>query len=426
MPTARTRRDRAGSMQARPAPGGDRPRAAIAIATLAYLAFVAYQSLAGDGFGACVAPLVQQDAHLSGTDGLANVVAYLPLGLLAAAWADSRRPGAAPALLLGLVSISAFSLAMELVQACLPGRVSSWYDWSTNTLGALLGLLAMPAARRAARIAHRHPALARVLDAPLLWPAALCIGTWLAMTTAPWRFTFDPGTIRGNLAFVVHASQSLAPDAWRLARHLFGWLAVGGAVRAMLPDRRAAAGVLVLLIGASALAQPLLVWHALSPEELGAMVLAAIAFAAASPRLADAALARATWIAALASVTAYELAPGAGEGFASGFSWWPQLGRGGLLGALELALLYCWLAFTLVLSLRWSARQGRDISRQRVVLPLAVVVALLAMEVAQRWIPGRSPDTSAPLITGLAFAVAWTLGASVKDRVRPTSRRRAA
>lgn len=402
------------------------PRAALAVATLAYLAFIAYQSLAGDGAGACLVPLVQQPAHLSGTDGLANVVAYLPLGLLAAARVGSRRSRAVSALLSGLVSISAFSLAMELAQACLPGRVSSWYDWSANSLGALLGLLAIPAARRAAHAAQRHPALARVLDAPLLWPALLCIATWFAMATAPWRFTFDPGTIRGNLAFAVHSAQALAPDAWRVTRHLAGWLAVGGAVRAMLPERRLAAGVLALLVAASALAQPLLVWHALSPEELEAMLVAVIVFAVASPRLADAAVARATWIAAVASVSAYELAPGAGEVFSSGFSWWPQLGRGGLLGALELALLYCWLAFTLALSLRWSARLGQDIARRRYLLPLAVVFALLAMEGVQRWIPGRSPDTSAPVITALAFVVAWALGASVKGRVRPTSRRRAA
>ena len=56
------------------------PRAALASAFAAYLAFIAYQSLAGAAPGACVVPLVQQGSHLSRSDGLANLVAYVPLG----------------------------------------------------------------------------------------------------------------------------------------------------------------------------------------------------------------------------------------------------------------------------------------------------------------------------------------------------------
>ena len=54
------------------------PRAALASAFAAYLAFIAYQSLAGAARGARVVPLVQQGSHLSRSDGLANLVAYVP------------------------------------------------------------------------------------------------------------------------------------------------------------------------------------------------------------------------------------------------------------------------------------------------------------------------------------------------------------
>lgn len=67
------------------------PRAALLSAFAAYLAFIAYQSLAGAAPGACVVPLVQQGSHLSRSDGLANLVAYVPLGLMAAAWAARLR-----------------------------------------------------------------------------------------------------------------------------------------------------------------------------------------------------------------------------------------------------------------------------------------------------------------------------------------------
>lgn len=399
----------------------------IASATLAYLCFIAYQSLAGGGLGTCLSPLVQQAAHLSASDGLANFAAYLPLGLLVAAWGASCRSRAFLATLLGLLSVILFSLSMELLQACLPGRVSSWYDWLTNSLGALLGVLLMPAVRRSAAAARRHSVFRWLPGSRLLWPAALCVGAWFAMTTWPWRFTLDPGTIRANLSFVAHVQVWLAPDPWRLAQHLCGWLAIGGVLRAWLPQPRIAVRTLVVLIGTSALAQALLEGRALSPEELTAMALAGAAFAVISPLLSDVVLARLLPIAALAAVAAYELAPGIDSGFAPGMSWWPLLGRGGLLAALGLSLLYCWLAFTLVLSLRWRALHGGHIGPRRFALPLAVVAALLAMEIAQRWIPGRSPDTSAPLITGLAFLVAWALTRTpVTNRVRATSHRHAA
>ena len=58
------------------------PRAALASAFAAYLAFIAYQSLAGAAPGACVVPLVQQGSHLSRGDGRADLVADVPLGRL--------------------------------------------------------------------------------------------------------------------------------------------------------------------------------------------------------------------------------------------------------------------------------------------------------------------------------------------------------
>ncbi|HRO60664.1 MAG TPA: VanZ family protein, partial [Burkholderiaceae bacterium] len=135
----------------------------LALASCAYLLFVAYQSLAGVGFEACVWPLTQQGSTLSLSDGIGNFVAYLPLGMLAAAWGGVR---GRPARLIGaLVAIAGFSLAMETVQACMTSRVSSWYDWTTNSAGGLLGLLAPSLAAGAAgartgRAAQpgRHPA----------------------------------------------------------------------------------------------------------------------------------------------------------------------------------------------------------------------------------------------------------------------------
>lgn len=397
-----------------------RPRLALAAAIAAYLLFVAYQSLAGGSSGECRMPLLQQGQRLSLSDGLANMVAYLPLGLLAAAWLAPLR--SAGGLVVALTTIAGFSLAMELMQACMASRVSSWFDLAMNSAGGLAGMLTGLLAR---------PRTGVPIRSPLLWPVLLVVGAWLALALAPWRFTFDVGTVRANLAFLLRWADWGGPDPWRFARHFFGWLAVAVALRALWRGRAAATLALALAIGAALVGQLLLVWRALSFDELAAIALAAALGVSMPSRSAEPVLARLLPLLALLSVGAYQLAPGRGGVHAGGFEWLPQLGRGSLLPALELSLLFGWLAFSLLLSLRWRQHCGLDISRRRFVLPAAVVGMMLATEIAQAWIPGRVPDSSAPLLTGLAFVVAWALfgqadGARLRGRDRSTSRRLAA
>lgn len=388
-------------------------RAALAGALFLYLAFVAYQSLAGGARAACAAPLVDPGAGWYGSDALANVVAYVPAGLLAGALAATFGGFAAPAL--GGLALAAFSLLMELMQACLSGRVSSWVDWTTNSFGAALGLVALPLA---VRLLHRlpHPGARHVQGAQLALVAWLVVGAWLASSTAPWRFTFDVGTVRANLAFL-RGVPVLEP--WSVARHAFAWMAVACALRALVDHRLRASIALAALLALSFGAQALLVtrslsWSELAGAALGAFVAWVLLVPAASGRLA-----RLSPALAFVSVAAYELAPGrwvlrVGEAF----SWFPLVGRGHLLGALDFALYFCWFAFVLVLSLRW--RRAR--ASAAIALGGAAVFAMLALELAQRSIPGRTADTSPALIVALAFIVAWLLserageGATGRDR----------
>jgi VanZ family protein len=411
-------------------PTAESHRRTIAIAIGAWLLFLVWQSLAyttlSPGPQVCGPILGQQGARLSWVDGLANLLAYLPLGLLVAALAATvRRPVAA--LLVGFVSIAAFSLAMESLQACLPGRVSSWYDWAANSIGGLVGLLAVGLARVGLRVAGCSPALGRIGTSALIGPVLLCAGAWLVLSLSPWRFTFDVGAIRGNLAFLRELPEWPEIDRWRFALHLAGWSTTGVALRALAPGHRPALAGLVLAFAMSLAGQLLLVIPALSVEEIAGMGLAGLLAAILLPTVGETALARALPGLALAAIAAWQFSPGPSGMLAAGFDWLPQIGRGSMLGAIGFALLFSWLAFSLVLSLRWSAARGENIERRRILLPLAAIVVLLMMETAQRWVPGRGPDTSAPLVVGLAFLVAWVLTA---DRVRAsgcsTSRRPAA
>jgi glycopeptide antibiotics resistance protein len=72
-------------------------------------------------------------------NGLGNVVVFMPFGaaLVMALWSDSRHPLALAALV-GLIGMGV-SLAFEIVQVWIPGRVVAVDDVITNTLGALSG-----------------------------------------------------------------------------------------------------------------------------------------------------------------------------------------------------------------------------------------------------------------------------------------------
>jgi len=82
------------------------------------------------------------------TDLLAHVAMYAPLGFLAARAAASPR---ATALVLVAVACAAFGAVDEWHQQFIPGRFAGVDDWSADTLGAALGVVAFAAAARQRR-----------------------------------------------------------------------------------------------------------------------------------------------------------------------------------------------------------------------------------------------------------------------------------
>ncbi|HEY0878558.1 MAG TPA: VanZ family protein [Zeimonas sp.] len=396
-------------------------RFALAGALVLYLAFLAYQSLAGGSPRLCERPLADPGSGWYGSDALANLVAYVPAGLLAGALAASF--GRFGARILAWLLLTGFSLSMELVQACLSERVSSWVDAATNSAGSAFGLVALPFAIPLLHRLASHDLRRGRVDAQFALAAWLVVGAWIASSTAPWRFTFDVGTVRSNLSFL-----RLAPslDAWDVVRHAFAWMTVAVALRALFAGRLRASIALVAALALSLGAQAFLEWRALSWSELAGAALGVFVALVLLVPAANGPLARIVSVLALVSVAAYELAPGrAGWGAGDAFSWWPLIGRGHLLAALDFALYFCWFAFVPVLALRWKhARAPAAIASGSF-----AVAALFALEVAQRWIPGRTADTSPALIGALAFAVAWLLTERSGERatvpVLPTAHRSA-
>ena len=133
-------------------PDASRSRAvprSIYLALLTYAAFIVYQSLAAGGAWVCRGPVLDVAARLSRTDVLANVLAYIPLGMLLSL-AGARGVSAGPSrtrsrvggALAGIAGLAVLSTVMEVVQACQSARVSSAWDVLANVTGGAVGIVA--------------------------------------------------------------------------------------------------------------------------------------------------------------------------------------------------------------------------------------------------------------------------------------------
>jgi len=400
-----------------------------AIASVVYGAGLAYLSLARGGEWACGAlPLMEHGsrATISRADVLVNIVAYLPFGVMIAA--ACRGAGAARfwAAFFSTFFGALLSLSVELVQACLAARTSSYLDLAANAGGSLAGaLLYLAELRPLARVDARTGRSRALLAAePLRSLAALTLLAWFAGRTFPWVLSADVGQIRHNLVFIKPLLAGALPvDAWRFAGNLSQWLVAGLALRALLQSWAPVFRLTMATAFLALVVQLLLAVPTLSIEQLLALVAALVILLLLRLPKAATVLPVLLALSAFSMVTAYQLRPGRGPVSAE-FSWWPVFGIGGSpLGALQLGIFFFTFAFACALALAWSAAPRLSVSRagpgtrSGAAVPTtgATLVAaglsilwLALLELAQLWVPGRTADTSTPLLalTGWAIALA--------------------
>ncbi|GAA4403492.1 VanZ family protein [Quisquiliibacterium transsilvanicum] len=417
-------------------PTAERPaRAGLVAAVVVYMIGLAWLSLSRGGAPACGASWLMESGALSRADLVVNVVAYVPLGALIAA-------GGAPGgqvrrrILLAAATGALLSLAIETIQVCLPARTSAWSDLLANASGAAIGAIFPGVVLRAHRAVEAGgvPGLPAGSTAPqpLLALALLTLFFWIGERSLPWALTLDVDRLRANLAFLKPALAGMPTlDPWRLASHVAAWLVFGLAIRAGLQSwapvlRITAIGVFTVL-----LLQLLLVVPSLSLEQLVGLAIAAVGWILLRLPAMSRCLPLALCAATLAWVTLYELRQGMGE-LATGFSWLPIFGAGNPLGALQLGLYFFAVALAFALARAWQsalrhrqrARQpGRQTPRGASLAVAATVAWIALLEVAQLWIPGRSPDVSPPLLVGLGWMIALAVQARVRAPVRATASR---
>lgn len=134
-----------------------------------------------------------------------NLVGYVPLGLLGAAWLRRYLPPFG-ATLVAIGAAALLSCGLEAIQTLLPPRFPSLLDLLANSAGAGVGA-ALAAALGPQRIDAWPSAMARVLTlSPGSAPGVLLLAMWIAVQWHPQPIAFASGELAPLL-------EALAPGA---------------------------------------------------------------------------------------------------------------------------------------------------------------------------------------------------------------------
>ncbi len=321
-------------------------------------------------------------ARTTRSDIVANLLLYLPFGACLA-WMLAARFGAAAALAGAVLAAALLSTAIEIAQIYETRRVASLADVTFNTLGAAAGGALALVLRAAGRSLGRHP-LDRVLAQPI---AAALVVLWVSYRLVPFAPVLGPGEWLEGIAPLWRERWG----AWETVLWLVPWLVVGQALTALSRDR---SGVRPLFVAMVVVAAGLVVLSgkSLVPAE-GLAMLLALALTWALDRLEEPAAAGLLAFCLAALLVADGLRPFEFRLGQDPFSWVPfadslvRYRSTNLPAMLERCFTYGALVWLL-------ARSGRA--------PLSATALagsiVLAVEVLQTWLPGRTADITDPLL----------------------------
>jgi VanZ family protein len=320
-------------------------------------------------------------------DLVLNVLLYMPVGAVAClAWLP-RFPRAAAA---AATAFSfALSLSMELLQNYVPGRVTSLSDLTTNTLGAAAGACLavafapeiMPPLRSQARRAS---------------PGAMfLLACWGSYQLYPFFPIFSSTHLRQALHALIVA-RSLSPVAvWAAAAE---WFAAALAMEAICGRWRTSWLAGAMLVSALRIFMPP---RSLALDEVAGAALALLAWEILPSRRR---LGAGVWM-ALSAILLVELAPFHFTRQVAPFSWIPFGASfenerwAALVILLRKTFLYGAAIWLLV-------RSGYGY----LVAGGALAVALFILETVQRYLPGRTPEITDPLIALVMTTALWAVG----------------
>lgn len=357
--------------------------------------------------------------HFPRSDIITNILVYLPFGALAARSLRHRCSPAA-AFALALFAGLLLSFAMESLQAYLPGRVSSRLDWLLNGLGASLGaLLAVLVQGRWAPLRglvllrHRWFLPGHSADLGLA-----VLGLWALAQLIPLLLFLDLESLQKGLWSLWRAL--MQPSLLHWQQLIADSLGIAGLGLIVTLHARSAKSLMPLyvafVVAVLLLRVPVMSWR-LSLETGAAAVLGLAAAMALlrSPhglRLAAAALA------ILASLILAKLAPEFSLWFKPPreVNWIPFAGRMHSLFGFAEILAGLWPFFALA-----ALAQAASPYRLHAWLGgAALVLILIALELAQQGIPGHRPDVTNVVLALIGWAAPWWWRKHEPQSVQPT------
>lgn len=184
---------------------------------------LSFDRLIGAGFGA-LSQLTLAPATPS--DIAANILVYIPLGLAVGLARSSRRSAVLRRITLATVCGASLSLAVEVLQASIPGRVPSWLDVALNVLGSLLGGAVGALIRRHGLVIGRT-LLVHVRRRPMQLALPAMTSLLIIAHLAPFDFVTSTGELHGSFRRALWGqtalSESLAAahDPQAVVNHLW-------------------------------------------------------------------------------------------------------------------------------------------------------------------------------------------------------------
>jgi VanZ family protein len=332
----------------------------------------------GDGWA-----LLRPQARHSRSDLLGNVLLFVPYGLLLALpMSLSRR-------LLALLGGAALALGLQYLQFWFPDRVPSGTDavlnWVGIAIGLGAGLLVLPWVQRRQSVDWPRPQFVLV--------ASLLMALWLLYRWFPLVPTLDVQNLKNGLKPLLQWRDMGALD---MLRNLAGWLVFLRLARYSGLQRWGNWQLATLCLAVMA-AEPLFVNNAISPANAVGLALALALFPLL--RSGPSKLLVITGVLAVSIVVA-ALSPFEWR-WVGGFLWFPFAGSlgGDPIRAMEPLIEKLYLLGSLVFFVRHLGA-----SHGLTVLTLGTLV--LALELAQQALPGRTPEVTDPL---LVLGMAWLM-----------------
>ena len=377
-----------------------------------YLLFILYGSLFPFDWGFPSQRLVEVwqrtgREHVSRSDLLTNILAYMPFGFLFCSICSARF-GALGRILITTAIGSTLSFSMEYTQLYLPSRTSSPIDLLLNMLSTLLGALAYVLSGKGSNIGEcfgewrqNHFIDGRIAD------IGLCvIALWGASQLAPFLPSIDVGSLKHGLKplwLMLHDLSKL--NLYRAAIYALNIGSLGFILLLIMKNRARVPAWLFLYCGTTFLGKITITGRQLSLEALAGFV-SGMVFVFGLKKLSQRSLIIAGTCSVALAFIVDELRPDMTTPVYHQFNWIPFNAQmtdnvSGVVTIIEGLWPFAALAFFVIA--RTSA--GRKTRVFPIGLSLAIVV--LALEYAQCFIVGRSPDITTVMLAVVGWSMPW-------------------